>query len=406
MVLSAIALLTIAHFDESKPMTRRQNTIAFLLCLLPIGSAIAQPPAACFQQGSVSSATAGKNFLNVALGCYQWRMTYTATGFSALSVQLESAPNVAGSPGSWTAFSGSSVVTDGTNPATSATAGTIGVHSAAAFVRINVTSATGTGSLTWQLYGANSTLPLIGAAAASTVINGMPATNVSYPVVRGQNLATGNTDLYTVPAGKRLLVMAGGGVNTSAASVTWYAEIKTGGAYFMGFINPAAVAAGANTAATSSAFIFEAGESFSVNTTGPGLNVFFAAVQFDNTSPFFMARKVGLVTGPNTIYTVPAGHSAIVLAASGAFSWTNASIITVSALAVAPGLITACVVPAGGSATCAANSINEVGFVTGAALNTGRINLPGIVMNAGDFIVLNVATGDPTQLAWLPVLQL
>lgn len=94
---------------------------------------------------------------NRRTGCYQWRVTYSNEGYSALSIQLENAPDSGGVPGSWSAFTGSTVVMDGANPSTNSSFATIGIHSTASFVRLNLTSATGTGAVTYQVWGANST---------------------------------------------------------------------------------------------------------------------------------------------------------------------------------------------------------------------------------------------------------
>src|SRR5271157_4773875 len=51
------------------------------------------------------------------IGCAVFFFSYYSTGFSALSVQVETAPDVAGSPGSWTAATASI----GSNPNTATT---------------------------------------------------------------------------------------------------------------------------------------------------------------------------------------------------------------------------------------------------------------------------------------------
>ncbi len=100
-------------------------------------------------------------FDNRKLGCYQWRLNYNSTGFSAVSVALQSAPDNSGTPGSFTNFSGAAV-TDGTNPSTSTNSALIGVHSAAAWIQVSFTL-TGTGNLNYNLWGANSTSNIAGA---------------------------------------------------------------------------------------------------------------------------------------------------------------------------------------------------------------------------------------------------
>lgn len=111
----------------------------------------------CTLAGTFSATGTSIVIDNRRTGCYQWRVTYSNTGYSALSIQLESASDSGGVPGSWSAFTGATVVTDGANPSTNSSYATIGIHSTASFVRLNLTSATGTGTVTYQVWGANST---------------------------------------------------------------------------------------------------------------------------------------------------------------------------------------------------------------------------------------------------------
>jgi hypothetical protein len=110
----------------------------------------------CNLQGTAAGAGASAYIDNRRTGCYQWRVVYASYGFSVVSIQLEQAPDNGGIPGSWSAFTGATVVIDGTNPATSTNAATIGVHSAAAWVRLNFVTLTGSGNVYWAFWGANS----------------------------------------------------------------------------------------------------------------------------------------------------------------------------------------------------------------------------------------------------------
>src|SRR5215475_5549007 len=62
-----------------------------------------------------TSPTAG--FSNVQSGCVYWAFEYKSTGFSALSIVLQGAPDSNNNPGSWTTYDGS--VAQGANPQTS-----------------------------------------------------------------------------------------------------------------------------------------------------------------------------------------------------------------------------------------------------------------------------------------------
>lgn len=84
-------------------------------------------------------------------GCTdKWTVAYQSTGFSAVSLTFESASGAVSS-GTFSAFSGSTVT--GSNPMTS-TSGTVSTFSGyAGWLRVKLTSATGSGTLTGVLYG-------------------------------------------------------------------------------------------------------------------------------------------------------------------------------------------------------------------------------------------------------------
>lgn len=91
---------------------------------------------------------------NTKLGCYQWRVAYTSTGFSGISISLQTATTFGGS---FSDYTGATVVTDGTNPSTATTHAIIGIHSNGAFIKLHLATATGTGTVIYQVWGANST---------------------------------------------------------------------------------------------------------------------------------------------------------------------------------------------------------------------------------------------------------
>jgi hypothetical protein len=134
--------------------------LRLLLFLVPIGFALGQTTNQCPLSGSFSSTGASTSLDNRLKGCYNWRFTYVSTGFSALSIQLEGSPD--GS--TWTALT--VISGDGANPATAITYATAGFHVNPSFVRVNVTAATGTGLINWQVFGT------AGAAPTGTAANG------------------------------------------------------------------------------------------------------------------------------------------------------------------------------------------------------------------------------------------
>src|SRR5579885_3456321 len=88
-------------------------------------------PAALAQQGSIkpdctiafsftaaNQATVTSGCGHNTLGIVDWTLTYFSTGFSAISLAVQSAPDAGGVPGVFVTFPGT---TTGTNPATSTT---------------------------------------------------------------------------------------------------------------------------------------------------------------------------------------------------------------------------------------------------------------------------------------------
>ena len=89
-------------------------------------------------------------------GCVGWIVVYNSTGYSALSLRLESASDSSGAAGAWGAFSGSSVTLTGcaaTNPMTATTQSCLSINGYNPWVSVNLQSVTGTGSITGFLYG-------------------------------------------------------------------------------------------------------------------------------------------------------------------------------------------------------------------------------------------------------------
>lgn len=118
---------------------------------------------------SFTSATPGAAVSAQAQPAVAWRLTYyanSATAFSALSIQLEGAPDVngvappSGDP-SWTLIA--ATITQGTNPLTDTARGTLALTTYYPWVRVNITTLTGSGTVHATLLGYKGT-----SAAAST----------------------------------------------------------------------------------------------------------------------------------------------------------------------------------------------------------------------------------------------
>lgn len=139
--------------------------------------------------------------------------------------------------------------------------------------------------------------------------------NSSRPAVILAAGAAGNNDLYTVPSARKAIVYAlMYGNNSGAGTVTFTQQIKISGTYYK---ISASVAAGAGALGGSLVLappiLLNAGESFSLNCDIAGLQVQgVEIIEFDDTSTLARAQLTSFSVGLNTLFTVPAGKTAIV----------------------------------------------------------------------------------------------
>jgi hypothetical protein len=94
-------------------------------------------------------------FDNRGMGCTTWHLVYNNTGYSALNIAPQSADDSGGIPGSFSNWgtSGGTLASGTTLPLTAITSGQATGYKYRPFVRVNLSSATGSGRVTWMLYG-------------------------------------------------------------------------------------------------------------------------------------------------------------------------------------------------------------------------------------------------------------
>lgn len=130
-----------------------------LLWIAFAGGALAQTPVLEQNRCAIAlQATSAPNRIQIDnrdKACIAWTISYSSTGLSALSIEVDGASDVNGAPGSWATFQSVTGVTleSGSNPST-----TVGQESAtftgfAPWVSIYVSSITGSGSIRANLYG-------------------------------------------------------------------------------------------------------------------------------------------------------------------------------------------------------------------------------------------------------------
>jgi hypothetical protein len=104
-------------------------------------------------------------------GCIVWQVTSNNSGFSAINLVLQSAPNNAGVPGTWVTYAGATAIA-GANPITSTTQTYFTLVGYNPWVRINLSSKTGSGVVSGSALGWRS---LEAAGAAGVVVITTPS---------------------------------------------------------------------------------------------------------------------------------------------------------------------------------------------------------------------------------------
>jgi len=133
---------------------------------------------------------------------------------------------------------------------------------------------------------------------------------ILYPNVFGSALVMGDNDLYTVPTGKKAMLV-GYSVFAPSLAVDYYPTLKSSSVYYRLAATVTAAAATAASVTIASPVILSAGETFAVNTaTNDGLNIWLRVIEFTEGN-FKAANILGPANGNNTIYTCPTGKSAI-----------------------------------------------------------------------------------------------
>ena len=110
----------------------------------------------CSFSETFTAVATGSPFTNAFGPCVSWRVTYSTTGITGLSIQLETSPDDI----TWTAIPATSCASvqppcaiDGSNPMTTIGNATFAVRGYGKYVRLNVTSFTGVGSVAVTAYG-------------------------------------------------------------------------------------------------------------------------------------------------------------------------------------------------------------------------------------------------------------
>lgn len=217
------------------------------------------------------------------------------------------------------------------------------------------------------------------------------------------NLPSGDTDLYTVPAGKKALVVDATTTNPAASGATIQskAQYKSGGVYTKyDFITGGAFTPGTyGNLALLVPMLLLAGESFAVNADNAGMSIWMFILEFDASVPINIARlSTTIASGDNTLFTAPSNGTELFpnLEAVSAGAPTKGSLFYFNNSGVNR-TIGWNLVPSGGSVADANKIANNVS-VTSPSVNVK--NYYG-GMAAGDVISLNTDANTAGQSAFV-----
>jgi parallel beta-helix repeat protein len=152
--------------------------VAFLFFVFT-GLMFGQPATSfdCFSVYTFKGATAqaGQDNSSAAAPCVAWRVTYTSSGFSSVTVKFQTSPDNSSWSDVTNSICSSSVqppcVTDGANPLASGVMGSASFRAYGKFVRVSVTSVTGTGSGQVVTYGYKGTSASASTGSGGSVTN-------------------------------------------------------------------------------------------------------------------------------------------------------------------------------------------------------------------------------------------
>jgi hypothetical protein len=227
--------------------------------------------------------------------------------------------------------------------------------------------------------------------------------SVKYPRANINSSASGNNDVYTVPAGRRTIVLTSTLRSGSGSTATIVQNWKISGTYYTTTFSAISLTAGTVLNDTNDGgFIMEAGESISFNSNQTAINMYVQLIEFDSAASLKTVKTIGATNGDQTIYTCPSGKMAAIMSGNGQiWGMTNRGLFISNN---SGGSITSniYIVPNGNSK--GANNLFQGSIATSNGL-CSRINCAAI-LSPGDFIVWNCNTTNANALCAATILEI
>ncbi len=158
------------------------------LCFASITAAAQGTSPDCVRNFSFTAVGNSTTFDNRSNFCSSWVVAYVSTGFTGtLALTVQHAPaTTAGVAGTWATFGGT--VVSGSNPNTSVAQGQTKLEGYYPFMRVNLASLTGTGTVTGRLYGYRYVATKVNPGSAGGGLTEVNTTNIAPGSAQGDGV--------------------------------------------------------------------------------------------------------------------------------------------------------------------------------------------------------------------------
>lgn len=244
--------------------------------------------------------------------------------------------------------------------------------------------------------------------SVGTGIYGAMMPNLKFPAANSTNLASGDNDLYTVPAGRKALIPYCRLTNSTSGQLIYVLEAKIAGIYYKygAVVAPTSLTNDSALTSGSPPILFNAGESLSVNLSAPGGTIWCGVYEFDAISPLSVARLTSFSAGNNTLITVSGnGIAALPVLTAPVASIVNQPSIGYANNSGTTRIVQIYLVPNAGSPSAANQLTASAGLSVSNTSSTTAATYPGS-QAVGDSIIVNVDAATATQFAWMVYIQM
>ena len=228
--------------------------------------------------------------------------------------------------------------------------------------------------------------------------------NAASVLATGRDMASGITEVYTVPAGKKAVLAGVIFNNQNAGSNSVFVNLRRGGIDLrISAITPIPTVQGFQSPLANHNFVFEAGDKICISATVNNLNVTCSIVTFDSSSLWSTHLISALSNGDNVLYTCPAGKH---FRSQASLTPQISPTIVIYYLngSGATRTYKVYMVPSGDSV----RAQNQITSSTGPSLLTTTLADGGsslfantLALSPGDFIVINTNSGAAGQVAYV-----